>query len=75
MARYVPHGPLMAREANTGDPREKPTSRDPDSGHLVIHPAFEGWAPSEPPRRLLIIVGRLIGLASLAILAANLMRL
>lgn len=33
--------------ANTGDPREKPTTLTADGGWR-IHPAYEGWAPSEP---------------------------
>lgn len=27
----------------------KSVQRDPKSGHIVIHPAYEGWRPTERP--------------------------
>jgi hypothetical protein len=44
--RYVDN-PLLQVGQNTGFHGERGVRKDPDNGHIVIHPAYEGWKPAE----------------------------
>lgn len=51
---------------------ERPVRRDPKSGHLLTHAAYEGWTPSAPKRSSWLLVAVGVALVALAIGAAKL---